>query len=94
MPFSSPFRVFRGLILPEVHRFCGEKFCNFRINQSLLTISANPPSIVLVRAARRRYRLYHQQSLQNAPLMPHGAANNFRPRLINDTPELTAVRPE
>jgi hypothetical protein len=51
MSFSVPFRVFCGLIFPEVHRFCGAKFGNFRINQSLLTISANQPSIVLVRAA-------------------------------------------
>jgi hypothetical protein len=73
---------------------CWSKLGNFRINRSLLTISANQPSIVVVRAARRGYRLYHQQPLQNAPLLPHGAAIKFRPRSIKDTPELTAVRSE
>lgn len=62
--FSVPFRVFRGLILPKVHRSYRAEFGNFRINRSLLTIFANQPSIVLVRAARRRYRLYHQQSVK------------------------------
>jgi len=75
-----------------IRRVFVAKSGNFRINQSLLTISANQPSIVLVRAARRRYRLYHQQPLQNAPLMPHGAAIKFRPRSIKDTLELTTVR--
>ena len=56
------------------------KFGNSRINPSLMTISANQPSIVLVRAARRRYRLYHQQPVINAPLTPHGAAIKLRRR--------------
>jgi hypothetical protein len=82
------------LILPGSDRSCWSRFDNFGNFQSLPAISANQSSIVLVRAARRGYRLYHQQPLQNALLMPHGAAINFRPRSIKDTPELTAVRPE
>ena len=92
MSFSVPFRVFRGLNLRDAHRSCWAKFGIFRINRSLLTISANQSSIVLVRAARRRYRLYHQQPDKSAPLNAAWCGDQIRLRLITDTLDLTTVR--